>query len=315
MTLVGKLPGLITQQATGAPGSDDVSMLIRGYSSYNTTASILVLVDGVERTLNQVDPNDVESVTILKDAASTAVYGIKAANGVLLVTTKHGSEGTIDITYRGSTTLSHATMLPKMMNGTQYMQWYNYARELDGNTAYFTDEEIAMTYNGDTSDGFENTDWTSTLYKTTIMHQHSLSVNGGNNKVKYYISGGYLNQNGIISGNKLNRYNFRSNVDIQAAKNLKVGLSLAALVRDYQQPGAYSYGNQQAYSIFHQLLYSIPFVPKEYQGYATSAYRGATSAANPVYGSAHSGFNNTKKVRIETSANFLTSAPLNGEKV
>ena len=146
-TLVGKLPGLITQQSLGQPGSDDVSILIRGYSSFSGSGTVLVLVDGVERAMGQVDPNDVESVTILKDAASCAVYGMKAANGVVLVTTKHGQEGKTDITYRGSMTLSHATTLPKMMNGTQYMQWYNLARKLDNNgvdNPYFTDEEIAV---------------------------------------------------------------------------------------------------------------------------------------------------------------------------
>ena len=311
-TLVGKLPGLITQQSLGQPGSDDVSILIRGYSSFSGSGTVLVLVDGVERAMGQVDPNDVESVTILKDAASCAVYGMKAANGVVLVTTKHGQEGKTDITYRGSMTLSHATTLPKMMNGTQYMQWYNLARKLDNNgvdNPYFTDEEIAATYNGDPTDGFENTDWTSDLYKTTLMHQHNLSINGGSNKVRYFISGGYLHQDGIIKGNKNERSNFRSNIDVQATKDIKVSLNTAALIKDYYQPGGYSYGNQQAYSIFHQLLYSIPFVPKEYEGYPTSAYRGATSAANPIYGSANSGFQESRTVRIESSANVEYTAP------
>lgn len=307
-TLVGKLPGLITQQALGQPGSDDVSILIRGYSSFNGS-SVLVLVDGVERPMGQVDPNDVESVTILKDAASCAVYGMKASNGVVLITTKHGMEGKTDITYRGSVTLSHATTLPKMMNGTQYMQWYNIARQLDGNTPYFTDEEIAATYNGDTSDGFENTDWTSDLYNTTLMHQHNLSINGGNSRVKYFISGGYLHQNGIIKDHKNERSNFRSNIDVQATKDIKVSLNTAAYVKDYYQPGGYSYGNQQAYSIFHQLLYSIPFVPKEYDGYPTSAYRTSTSAANPIYGSANSGFQKSRQLRLQSSANVEYAAP------
>lgn len=88
-----------------------------------------------------------------------------------------------------------------------------------------------------------------------------------------------------------------------------MSLNTAALIKDYYQPGGYSYGNQQAYSIFHQLLYSIPFVPKEYEGYPTSAYRGATSAANPIYGSANSGFQESRRVRIESSANVEYTAP------
>lgn len=309
-TLVGKLPGLITQQLTGQPGSDGVSMLIRGYSSFSGSGSVLTLVDGVQRPLGQIDPNDVESVTILKDAASCAVYGMKAANGVILVTTKKGSHGKLEINYRGSLTLSHATTLPKMMNGTQYMQWYNLARELDGvKKPFFTEEEIAATYNGDPTDGFENTDWTSDLYKTTLMHQHNLSINGGNDMVRYFISGGYLHQDGIIKGNKNERSNFRSNIEVQATKNLKVSLKTAALIKDYYQPGAYSYGNQQGFSIFNQMFYSIPFVPKEYEGLPTSAYRASNKAANPIYGSANSGFSENRNIRFESSANVEYIAP------
>lgn len=94
------------------------------------------------------------------------------------------------------------------------------------------------------------------------MHQHNLSINGGSNKVRYFISGGYLHQDGIIKGNKNERSNFRSNIDVQATKDIKVSLNTAALIKDYYQPGGYSYGNQQAYSIFHQLLYSIPLFRK-----------------------------------------------------
>ena len=308
-TLVGKLPGLVTQQTLGQPGSDNVSILIRGYSSFSGSGTVLVLVDGVERQMWQVDPNDVESVTILKDAASCAVYGMKGANGVVLVTTKHGQEGKTNITYRGSLTLQHATTLPKMMNGTQYMQWYNLAKELDGESPYFTDDEIAATYNGDPTDGFENTDWTSDLYNTTLLHQHNLSIEGGTDKTKYFISGGFLKQNGIIKDHKNQRGNFRSNIDVQATRDIKVSLNTSALVQDYYQPGSYSYENQKAYSIFHQMLYSIPFVPKEYKGYPTSGYRKTDDAANPIYGSANSGFSQSRKVRLETSANVEYSFP------
>ena len=156
--LVGKLPGLITQQATGAPGSDGVTMLVRGYTSYNGS-SPLVLVDGVERQMGTVDPNDVETVTILKDASASAVYGMKAAAGVILITTKRGHQGAMSINYRGNVTLSQMTTMPDFMNGTQYMEYYNAGLALDklgGDDVpdyQFTPEEIAMTYNGDPSDG------------------------------------------------------------------------------------------------------------------------------------------------------------------
>ena len=182
--LVGKLPGIVSQQSVGQPGSDDVTMLVRGYSSYQGT-SPLVLVDGVKRTMRSVDAHDIASISVLKDAAACAVYGMDGGSGVILITTKSGTEGKATINYSGSMTLSHATALPKMMTGTQYMEYYNLGRVLDGNEPYFTQEQIDMTSNGDPNDGLENTDWTAPLYRTTTMQQHSVSVNGGNKKVFY----------------------------------------------------------------------------------------------------------------------------------
>ena len=266
--LVGKLPGLITQQATGAPGSDGVTMLVRGYTSYNGS-SPLVLVDGVERQMGTVDPNDVETVTILKDASASAVYGMKAAAGVILITTKRGHQGAMSINYRGNVTLSQMTTMPDFMNGTQYMEYYNAGLALDklgGDDVpdyQFTPEEIAMTYNGDPSDGYENTDWMSPMRRLTLMHQHNLSVSGGSEKARYFVSGGFRNQEG--------------------------------------------------YNIFHQMMYSIPFVPKwlEKDGtvYPVSGYRASWSAASPEYGSAHSGFSKSRNLRLETSANVEYSVP------
>lgn len=193
--LVGKLPGLITQQPAGGPGSDNVEILVRGRSTYQGEGfGPLTLVDGVERSMSQIDPNDVESITVLKDASACAVYGMKGAGGVILVTTKRGSEGKTTINYKGSLTLSHATTLPKFMNGTQYMQWYNLAREMDGLPRYYSDEEISMTCNGDPTDGYENTNWQDALYKTTLQHNHNLSVSGGTQKTKYFLSGGFMKQ-------------------------------------------------------------------------------------------------------------------------
>ena len=297
--LVGKLPGLISQQATGAPGADDVSLLVRGHSTYNGGDGPLILVDGVERSMAYINPNEVESVTILKDAASCAVYGMKAAAGVILVTTKRGTEGKTAINYKGSLTLSHATTLPKFMNGTHYMQWYNYARRMDGEKAYFTDEEIAMTTNGDPTDGFENTDWQEPIYRTTLMHQHNLSISGGNEKTRYFLSGGFMKQNGFIKGFELERGNFRSNIDTQVTKDISVSLNVAGKINDYYQPGGDSYENQTTNNVVGVLLYAAPFVPLEYEGMPTSGYRGAS---NPEYAAGHSGYSKTRTMRLETSA-------------
>ncbi len=306
--LVGKLPGIVSQQALGQPGSDDVTMLVRGYSSYQGT-SPLVLVDGVKRTMRSVDAHDIASISVLKDAAACAVYGMDGGAGVILITTKSGTEGKATVSYSGSMTFSHATAIPKMMNGTQYMQYYNLGRVLDGNDPYFTDEQIAMTSNGDPNDGLENTDWTAPLYKTTTMHQHSVSVNGGNRKVKYFISGAYLDQNGIIDEHKYKKTSFRSNVEATPVDNVKINLNIGGYVTDNYIPGSYSYENQKSYSVFHQMLYSLPFVPQEINGQPVSGYRTKSNAANPIYGSANSGFQQTKAYKFETSARAEYSFP------
>ena len=297
--LVGKLPGLMSQQTSGAPGSDNATILVRGRSTYQGDDGPLMLVDGVERPMWQIDPNDVESVTILKDASACAVYGMKASGGVILVTTKRGSEGKASINYKGSLTLSHATTLPKFMNGTQYMQWYNLAKKLDGENPFFTDEDIRNTYNGDPTDGYENTDWLAPLFRTTLMHQHSLSISGGTQKTNYFISGGFMNQNGFIKGHKNQRGHFRSNLDTKPVKGLSVSLNLAGRVEDYNQPGANTYENQMSNNVVGSLLYAAPFVPMELEGYPTSGYRGGT---NPLYAAEHSGFKTKRNVAFETSA-------------
>lgn len=306
--LVGKLPGIVSQQSLGQPGSDDVTMLVRGYSSYQGT-SPLVLVDGVKRTMRSVDAHDIASISVLKDAAACAVYGMDGGSGVILITTKSGTEGKATINYSGSLTLSHATALPKMMNGTQYMQYYNLGRVLDGNEPYFTQEQIDMTSNGDPNDGLENTDWTAPLYRTTPMQQHSVSVNGGNKKIKYFISGSYLSQDGIIEDHNYSKTSFRSNVEATPIDNFKIALNLGGYVADSYIPGGYSYENQKSYSIFHQMLYSLPFVPQEINGVPVSGYRTKTTAANALYGSANSGFQQTRTVKVETSARAEYSFP------
>lgn len=157
--VIGKLPGLVSSQAVGAPGADGTTLMVRGYTSFSGNSMPLVLVDGVEREMDRIDPNDIESITVLKDAASAAVYGLKAANGVILVTTKRGEEGKATVTYRGNVSFQKATTMPKMMNGVQYMQYYNLARYLDGtdtaDNPFFTAEDIAAVTNGDPTDGYE----------------------------------------------------------------------------------------------------------------------------------------------------------------
>lgn len=304
--LVGKMPGIISSQSNGAPGSDGVTLLVRGYSTW-TSSGPLILVDGVERGMNNLDPNDIESVVTLKDGAA-AVYGIKAAAGVILITTKRGSREIRKptITYNSSATFSKNTKLPEFMNGTEYMQWYNKAREMDGLAAKFTEEEIAMTYNGDPTDGYENTNWMSPMDQASPMHQHNLSVSGSSASVRYFISGGFQDQRGFFSDHKFQKTSFRSNLDIDATKDITVSLDVSGRLERSYRPGANSYTNQEYNNVVGVMMYALPFIPKEYQGYPTSGYRGG---ANPEYARKHSGFQKTDKNIVQTNANIEFRVP------
>lgn len=327
-TLVGKLPGIITQQSLGQPGSDQVSILVRGYSSYMDSGTVLVLVDGVERDMNQVNPADIESISVLKDASATAVYGMRAANGVILVTTRRGTEGTATVNYTGRLITNHATALPQMMTGDQYMKYYNLGYQLDqwvtgipleDTVPFFTDSEIAATTNGDTSDGIENTNWVEPMLRTTLTHQHNVSVSGGNNKVNYFVSGGFQDQRGFMEGHYNKRTNIRSNVDVRPNQNLKISLNLGVMYQDYNQPGNLTYANATIGGTTPwALMFALPFVPKTYDVDPTSPYYGmATSAmrtsgawvGNAEYAAEHSGYNASQTTKIETTARVEYSLP------
>ncbi len=325
--LVGKLPGLITMQSTGRPGSDGVSLLVRGYSSYNDAGSVMCIIDGVDRGsrgLGEIDPNDVESISILKDAASCAIYGMKAANGVIIITTKKGQEGKANINYRGTLTLNHATALPKMMNGTQYMQWYNLAQVMDGvnpEAVKYSPEMIAATYNGDLTDGIENTNWGEPFEKTTLSTQHNLSISGGTQKARYFLAGGFLRQDGMVKGMNYQRGNFRSNVTAEIGSMFDVMFNVVGTVADSKDNSGHSMtptGKQEngGFNIENVLLYSLPFVPKNYYacdpddpnyGAPTGAFR--NPSMNPEYSIGNSGFHDTRNISLNTAGRVDWKAP------
>ena len=203
--LVGKLPGLITRQSSGQPGNDGVDMYVRGFGSLNSN-SPMMLVDGVERSFDNLDPAEIESVTILKDASASAVYGVRGANGVILVTTKRGKSGKPLATYTGSYDLSQSTRMAQYLNGEEFVKWYNYADEVNGRQHTFSDAVVNKVTNGDPDGIYGNTNWLKKMIKPTAptMH-HNLTLNGGSDNIKYFMSLGYLDQEGIIGGSSDNR--------------------------------------------------------------------------------------------------------------
>ena len=232
--LAGRLAGVTAVQSTGIPGGDQASILVRGLSTFNNAAP-LVIVDGVERSMNSLNPNDIASVTVLKDAATAAIYGVKAANGVILVTTKTGTSGAINIIYDGSVSFDNNTVTPDLLNAEEYIYWHNKAREMDGQAPYWTEERIASLKERGL---YGETDNWGLLYKNFgLTQQHTVTATGGTDKINYYTSIGYLGQEGIMRNTAYQRYNVRANITANLAKGLKYNINISAANADRSWPG------------------------------------------------------------------------------
>jgi len=220
--LTGRAPGLITKQTSGVPGNDATSLSIRGFGTP------LVLVDGVQMSFNRLDPNDIESVTVLKDA-SAAIYGARAGNGVILVTTKRGKIGKPSIAYHGNVSFQNPTVLPGRVNSWEYAELLREGELNFGLEETYTLEDIEK-FKAQNDPNYPNEDWYDALYKEWVpMQQHNLSLNGGSDDVKYFVSAGFLDQASLFkSGDwNFNRYNVRSNLDANITKRLSLGLDVS----------------------------------------------------------------------------------------
>ena len=254
--LVGKMPGLIAMQRSGAPGEDGSTLLIRGVSTFTDNTAPLVMIDGVERdNYNGIDPNEIESVSILKDASATAIYGVRGANGVILITTRKGKTGKPQLSYSGNVAIQRPTAIPSYLNSADYAMLYNEAQLNDSytsGTAYmprFSDQDIELYRNGTDPLFHPNMDWTGDfLRKTTLRTQHNFTLTGGTDRVKYFVSAGYYSQEGMYNHTKVDadhdvnahnaRFNFRSNLDFTITKDFKASLQLAAQVENVRTPGS-----------------------------------------------------------------------------
>lgn len=245
VTLTGRLPGLTTIQRSGEPGRDITQMVIRGLGTINSQSPI-VLVDGIERDLTYIDPNEVETVTILKDASSTAIFGIRGANGVILVTTKRGVSEKPQISVTAEVGFQDFPRFPSLPDSYDIALIKNQMQKNDGLGEAYSQEMLDHFKNGDDPDRFSNTDWKSILMKKSAPQQrYNMNISGAGERVKYFVNAGYLNQGGIFKVErglpydpsfKLDRYNFRSNIDIQLNKTLKAMLNLGGYLEKQNMP-------------------------------------------------------------------------------
>ena len=211
--LQGTMPGVTVTQTNGQPGKDAGAIRIRGIGTLNNK-NPMVVVDGIVMTTNDdnasamtnIDPNDIESVSVLKDAASASIYGSRAANGVVLITTKKGKAGAVRVHYNGYFGKQKPTNLPDYLPSWQAASLFNEVQKNEGKTVRYTDAEIEKFKNGSDPDNYPNTDWLGLIYSGTGNQQnHYLDFSGGNDKTQYMFSLGYLSQDGIIKNTGLKR--------------------------------------------------------------------------------------------------------------
>lgn len=227
VALQGMVPGLTAVQSSGQPGADAASIKIRGTGSLNSSTAPLVLIDGVEGDMNRIDLNSVESITVLKDAASASIYGSRASNGVILVTTKRGGDGKIKVTFNGYVGFNKPTTLPDPTSAIEYMTAVDVAR-VNANQEKLYTQTIEIYKNGGVDNiNYYDTDWSSKVIKNSAMMQnYSVGVSGGNDVIKLYATGGYYTQDGLIDNNRFTRTTLRLNTDTKLNRWTKLGIDL-----------------------------------------------------------------------------------------
>lgn len=231
--LTGQISGVTIIQNTGKPGESMGNINVRGVGSFGATPDALVLIDGIPGSMNDINMNDVESVSVLKDASTAAIYGARAANGVILITTKKGQEGKIKVTYNGYYGISTPTELPDLVNSWEYAEMFNIA---NGAQSY-SEADIAKYKAQDDPDNYPNTNFLKkTFSRNGIQTGHDLSITGGQKSNKYLLSFGYLNNQGLIVHNDYNRYNLRLNLENKLTDNLTLTTRMDGSVAEANEP-------------------------------------------------------------------------------
>lgn len=254
--LAGKVAGILSVQSSGEPGYDNSTFTIRGIGTFQGSTAPLIIVDGVQRddvnssyggSFNNIDPEDVASISLLKDASSTAMYGAKGANGVLIITTKRGVAGKPKINLKSETGLTGFTKTPQMLDGVDYMKLYNEARENMGLADFYTAETIQKTQSGLDPYLYPNVNWMDAVYKKNASFSNAnMNISGGSEAVRYFASASFYDQEGPYRVKNLNNYNpnlnfkrydFRTNLDINITKSTLLQMNLDAMLVNARYPG------------------------------------------------------------------------------
>lgn len=246
--LAGRISGIVQVQRSGQPGADAADIWIRGLPTFpDNGASPLVLVDGIERSLNNIDPQDIASFSVLKDAVSTSVYGLRGANGVILIKTKTGVAGKVKIDVNLNEGVTAFTRLPKMVDGPNYMQLANEAKTTRGDQPLYTQAVIDSTVAGKSPLLYPNVDWFKSVFNQTADNRRvNVNATGGSANARYYASLAYYDESGFFktdgieqynASTRFKRYNFTSNLDMNFTKTTKVELGIQGYISNVNYPG------------------------------------------------------------------------------
>lgn len=320
--LSGQLAGLLSIQRTGEPGRDASEFWIRGISTFagNSATQPLILVDGVPRAFDNIEPDEIETFSILKDAAATAVYGAEGANGVILVTTKRGLVAKPYISFRTEQSFSSPTRLPEFVDSWQYLELANEALTNDGLAPLFTEEQINKYREGTDRDLYPNANWMDELLSDVTTNQrYTLNFRGGVEKARYFVSGAYFSEKGIFKNDPLERYqtniglqryNLRSNVDINVTESTELSVDLSGQYLQRNQAGV------NATDIFSLMLNTPSYIfPAVYSDGTIATYpvESDSNNRNPYNQLMNSGYQRSWNSLIQSTVgltqklNFITS--------
>lgn len=304
--LAGNVPGVMAMQSSGQPGQNTSEFWVRGISTFGAGSSALVLVDGFPRDLNEISIEDIESFTVLKDASTTAIYGSKGANGVVLITTKKGKAGKVNVDAKFEAAYNTRTMTPEFADGYSYASMMNEALITRNQEPEYSAEELAILKLGLDPDLYPNVDWQDLLLRDGAMtYRGQLSLSGGGNTARYFISGSYLEEQGMYkvdenikkdydtnANSKL--YTYRMNVDVDITKTTLVKVGISGSLRKMNEPGA-------SVNVWEALMRQNPIeIPAMYSD-GRFPTRGTGADTNPWVLTTQTGYNETWSNKIQTN--------------
>ena len=307
----------MARQTSGQPGNNISEFWIRGISTFGAGSGALVLIDGFERDMNEINIEDIESFTVLKDASATAIYGSRGANGVVLITTKRGKSGKVQIDAKVETTYNTRTYTPELVDGYTYANLMNEARTTRNKEAFFSDEKLYILRNGLDKDLYPNVDWMDVLLKKGApTYRATLNLNGGGSLARYYVSVSYVDEGGMYKVDEglkdyntnanYRRWNYRLNVDMDITKSTLLKVGVAGSLDKKNEPG-------MAGNIWASAMRNNPIsVPVMYSNGYVPAYGSENDQLNPWVAATQTGYQETwnnklqANATLEQSLNFIT---------